>query len=74
MQENNELTKLNFRFRDFPKAVFVLLRNVTFVLLTLAAATDGLLTTGLSTFGPKIIESLFRLTPSQSAIALGTLV
>ena len=44
---------------------------MTFVFLSLGGATDGLVTTGVSTFGPKIIESLFRLTPSQSAIALG---
>ena len=58
--------------KDFPKSVLILLRNYTFVALALAGATDAMLATGLSTFAPKIIESLFKFTPSQSALALGT--
>ena len=46
---------------------------MTFVFVSLGGATDGMITSGIATFGPKIIESLFKLTASQSAISIGEL-
>uniref|UniRef100_H2YRA5 Solute carrier organic anion transporter family member n=1 Tax=Ciona savignyi TaxID=51511 RepID=H2YRA5_CIOSA len=59
------------RLRDFPKCLMVMLRNPSFLFISLAGATEGSITAGLSTFGPKIIESLFKLSPATAAIYLG---
>ena len=61
------------RFRDFPKSVMVMLRNSTFMFITLAGITGHLIVSGFAAFLPKILESLFMLTHSFSSILVGEL-
>ncbi|KAK7091375.1 solute carrier organic anion transporter family member 4A1-like [Littorina saxatilis] len=51
----------------------VLLTNPTFMFLNLAAASEGLVITGVSTFGPKFIEFQFGLPSSTAAQYLGVI-
>ncbi|OCT62430.1 solute carrier organic anion transporter family member 4A1 [Xenopus laevis] len=60
--------------KDLPKSFLMLLKNPTFVFLCLAGATEATLITGMSTFGPKFLESQFSLSASQAATFFGYLV
>uniref|UniRef100_A0A803KIP0 Solute carrier organic anion transporter family member n=1 Tax=Xenopus tropicalis TaxID=8364 RepID=A0A803KIP0_XENTR len=60
--------------KDLPKSLLMLLKNPTFVFLCLAGATEATLITGMSTFGPKFLESQFSLSASQAATCFGYLV
>merc|ERR1712136_123842 len=59
------------KFQDFPKCVAILLRNPTFVFLTMAEFFDGIILTGLGAFLPKIMEILFLLDPYFAAEVVG---
>lgn len=45
--------------------------NITFVALSIAGATEGLLLSGFATFIPKFIESQFSVAASFSALVVG---
>ncbi|XP_078507736.1 solute carrier organic anion transporter family member 4A1 [Lissotriton helveticus] len=60
--------------KDLPQSVLLLLKNPTFVFLCLAGATEATLIAGMSTFGPKILESQFSLSASEAATIFGYLV
>ncbi|XP_071967053.1 solute carrier organic anion transporter family member 4A1 [Engystomops pustulosus] len=60
--------------KDLPKSVLMLLKNPTFIFLCLAGATEATLITGVSTFGPKFLESQFSLSASEAATLFGYLV
>ncbi|XP_069808390.1 solute carrier organic anion transporter family member 4A1 isoform X2 [Dendropsophus ebraccatus] len=60
--------------KDLPKAVLMLLKNPTFIFLCFAGATEATLITGVSTFGPKFLESQFSLSASEAATFFGYLV
>ncbi|XP_019609000.2 solute carrier organic anion transporter family member 4A1 [Rhinolophus sinicus] len=60
--------------RDLPLSIWLLLKNPTFVLLCLAGATEATLIAGMSTFGPKFLESQFSLSASEAATLFGYLV
>ncbi|XP_019492785.1 PREDICTED: solute carrier organic anion transporter family member 4A1 isoform X3 [Hipposideros armiger] len=60
--------------RDLPLSIWLLLRNPTFILLCLAGATEATLIAGMSTFGPKFLESQFSLSASEAATLFGYLV
>ena len=66
-------THFNFRFREFPKCVLIVLRNATFMFLSLANVTNGLVWGGLTQFLPKVMQSLFMFTTSFTAILFGKL-
>uniref|UniRef100_H2Y4Q5 Solute carrier organic anion transporter family member n=1 Tax=Ciona savignyi TaxID=51511 RepID=H2Y4Q5_CIOSA len=51
----------------------VLLRNPTFILVTLAGTMDSALVMGIATFGPKYLESMFAFTPTQASTYFGVL-
>ncbi|EPY87499.1 hypothetical protein CB1_000243004 [Camelus ferus] len=55
-------------------STWLLLKNPTFVLLCLAGATEATLIAGMSTFGPKFLESQFSLSASEAASLFGYLV
>ncbi|XP_078492244.1 solute carrier organic anion transporter family member 4A1 [Ciona intestinalis] len=61
------------RFSHIWHSIVVLLRNPTFILVTLAATMDSCLVVGLTTFGPKYLESMFALSPTQAATYFGIL-
>ncbi|XP_019403776.1 PREDICTED: solute carrier organic anion transporter family member 4A1 [Crocodylus porosus] len=60
--------------KDLPRSVLLLLKNPTFIFLCLAGATEATLIAGMSTFGPKFLESQFSLSASVAATYFGYLV
>ncbi|XP_044517096.1 solute carrier organic anion transporter family member 4A1 [Gracilinanus agilis] len=60
--------------KDLPLSIWLLLQNPTFILLCLAGATEATLIAGMSTFGPKFLESQFSLSASEAATLFGYLV
>lgn len=53
------------------RALLLLLKNPTFAFLCLAGATEATLIAGMSTFGPKFLESQFGLSASEAATWFG---
>lgn len=51
--------------------MLLLLKNPTFIFLCLAGATEATLIAGMSTFGPKFLESQFGLSASEAATWFG---
>lgn len=51
--------------------MLLLLKNPTFIFLCLAGATEATLIAGMSTFGPKFLESQFSLSASEAATLFG---
>lgn len=51
--------------------MLLLLKNPTFIFLCLAGASEATLIAGMSTFGPKFLESQFGLSASQAATWFG---
>uniref|UniRef100_A0A3P9JE33 Solute carrier organic anion transporter family member n=1 Tax=Oryzias latipes TaxID=8090 RepID=A0A3P9JE33_ORYLA len=60
--------------KDMPRSVLLLLKNPTFLFLCLAGATEATLIAGVSTFGPKFLESQFSLSASEAATWFGYMV
>ncbi|XP_076024060.1 solute carrier organic anion transporter family member 4A1 [Genypterus blacodes] len=60
--------------KDMPRSVLLLLKNPTFLFLCLAGATEATLIAGMSTFGPKFLESQFSLSASEAAMWFGYMV
>lgn len=59
------------RLKDLPRAARVLICNPTFVALSVAGATEGVLLTGFATFMPKFLENQFNMTASRAALIVG---
>ena len=57
--------------KDLPRNVWLLLKNPTYVFISLGAAFDGMVVSGLSTFGPKYIQAQFGYSASFSSTVLG---
>ena len=57
--------------KDLPNAAKVLISNPTFVALSLAGATEGVLLAGFATFMPKFLESQFSVQASSAALIVG---
>ncbi|XP_065142228.1 solute carrier organic anion transporter family member 4A1 [Paramisgurnus dabryanus] len=60
--------------KDMPRSMLFLLKNPTFIFLCLAGATEATLIAGMSTFGPKFLESQFNLSASEAATWFGYMV
>ncbi|TSM04919.1 Solute carrier organic anion transporter family member 4A1 [Bagarius yarrelli] len=60
--------------KDMPRSVLLLLKNPTFIFLCLAGATEATLIAGMSTFGPKFLESQFSPSASEAATWFGYMV
>ncbi|XP_004716133.1 solute carrier organic anion transporter family member 4A1 [Echinops telfairi] len=78
LKDSSPTTEASSKFgkaiRDLPLSVWQLLRNPTFTLLCLAGAMEATLIAGMSTFGPKFLESQFSLSASEAATLFGYLV
>ncbi len=57
--------------RDFPKACFVLIKNIPFMCINGSACTEWFLLSGFAVFAPKFLESQFNLTASWASIVVG---
>ncbi|XP_078571497.1 solute carrier organic anion transporter family member 4C1-like [Branchiostoma floridae x Branchiostoma japonicum] len=72
---NTESKTLDSNFgksiRDFPIAVLSLAKNPTFIFITLAGISEGLVLNGFATFLPKFVENQFGQTASQAAFLVG---
>lgn len=64
-------TGFGARARDLPASFKILITNPTFVFLSLAGATEGMLVSGLATFLPKVIEFQFSIAASLAALIMG---
>ncbi|CAG5116727.1 unnamed protein product, partial [Candidula unifasciata] len=58
-------------FMDILLSIKYLLTNVPFMLINMAAAADGILLSGFSTFMPKFIEYKFGLSSATAALYVG---
>ncbi|CAK8680098.1 unnamed protein product [Clavelina lepadiformis] len=58
-------------FRDFPQCTLTLLRNPTFLFLSLGTALDSVLIGGFAVFGAKYLETQFALGVSQAGTYFG---
>lgn len=59
------------KLSDFPRAVWTLFKNPTYVFIDLATITEAFLLASLSTFGAKITESIFNLSSGDATLYLG---
>ncbi|KAL3252850.1 hypothetical protein MRX96_054760 [Rhipicephalus microplus] len=59
------------RLGDMPKAVRYLLKNYTFLFISLAATVETMLGSGYSNFAAKLFESEFGMTSANAALLLG---
>ncbi|XP_069117272.1 solute carrier organic anion transporter family member 4A1-like isoform X2 [Argopecten irradians] len=59
------------RAKDFPKAIFVLLRNPSYICMVLGACAETLIIGGLSAFAPKILEEKFDISPAEAGLIMG---
>ena len=64
---------LFFRYTSIFQSIYHVVSNPTFLFLTLAGTLDTGLVVGLSTFGPKYLESMFNVTATQAATYFGDL-
>ncbi|XP_007882858.1 solute carrier organic anion transporter family member 4A1 [Callorhinchus milii] len=78
LKDGSHMTALEPNFgktvKDLPRSALLLLRNPTFIFLCFSGATEATLMAGMSTFGPKFLESQFNLSASQAATLFGFLV
>ncbi|XP_072018416.1 solute carrier organic anion transporter family member 4A1-like [Amphiura filiformis] len=68
-----ETTGMN-KLKDFPKAVWTLLKNPTYLFIDLAVICEAFLLAFISVFGPKIVESLFNLNSGDAALVTGVIL
>ncbi|XP_074656444.1 solute carrier organic anion transporter family member 4A1-like [Tubulanus polymorphus] len=72
----DQLNKSGFgkSIRDLPKITFLLIKNPTFMMLTLAGAAQLFLAAGFATFIAKYIQNQLYQTPSWSAMLSGFVI
>ncbi|CAK8679887.1 solute carrier organic anion transporter family member 4A1-like [Clavelina lepadiformis] len=61
------------RLGDVWRSVVLLMRNPTYLMVSLAISFDAGLVLSLTTFGPKYLESMFGVTPTEAALYFGVL-
>ncbi|XP_041860972.1 solute carrier organic anion transporter family member 4A1 [Melanotaenia boesemani] len=78
LKDRSQATALDPQFgksvKDMPRSVLLLLKNPPFLFLCLAGATEATLIAGMSTFGPKFLESQLSLSASEAATWFGYIV
>uniref|UniRef100_A0A915AIU1 Solute carrier organic anion transporter family member n=2 Tax=Parascaris univalens TaxID=6257 RepID=A0A915AIU1_PARUN len=60
--------------RHIPIAIYRILSNGSYMLITLAMAVDGLIITGASTFMSKYLERQFSVAPSKANMLIGCIM
>lgn len=60
--------------RHIPIAIYRILSNGSYMLITLAMAVDGLIITGASTFMSKYLERQFSVAPSKANMLIGSIM
>ncbi|XP_050408141.1 solute carrier organic anion transporter family member 4A1 isoform X2 [Patella vulgata] len=69
--DDSEKVGLKRGFRDILLSIKLLVSNPTFMFLNFAAASEGILLSGFSTFAPKFIEAQFSFSSGWSAQLMG---
>ncbi|XP_037569203.2 solute carrier organic anion transporter family member 4C1 [Dermacentor silvarum] len=59
---------------ELPRSILSLLKNVPFVMITLASVTEAMVGTAVAAFSVKFFEAEFAMTPSRTAAALGSIL
>lgn len=57
--------------KDAPMVFWIIIKNPTFLLATLAACTEGIVVSGFATFVPKFIQNQYGQTASFAAVLTG---
>ncbi|XP_038051922.1 solute carrier organic anion transporter family member 4A1-like [Patiria miniata] len=60
--------------KDFPVAVWTLVKNAPFMFICLGLITESMILSSISAFGPKLLESQFSVSSGSSAIIAGMVV
>ena len=60
--------------QDLSGAFFSLLRNPTYMLISVAAALDAIIVSGLASFMPKYLEQQYQMTTGSAAMVFGLLI
>ncbi|KAH3858651.1 solute carrier organic anion transporter family member 4A1-like [Dreissena polymorpha] len=71
---NDELTaKVNFgkSWKDFPKSIWFLVTNPTYVFICFGAAVEALIIGGMATFGAKLIQEKFNVDITYAGTVMG---
>ncbi|XP_077990592.1 solute carrier organic anion transporter family member 4C1-like [Glandiceps talaboti] len=61
-------------FKDFPKSLWLLLKNPAYVLLLLSACSGAMIVTGFAVFMPKFIENQYNQTAGVASAMFGIAV
>ncbi|XP_050040295.2 solute carrier organic anion transporter family member 4A1-like [Dermacentor andersoni] len=59
---------------ELPRSILSLLKNIPFVMITLASVTEAMVGTAVAAFSVKFFEAEFAMTPSRTAAALGSIL
>ncbi|XP_065283051.1 solute carrier organic anion transporter family member 4A1-like isoform X1 [Dermacentor albipictus] len=59
---------------ELPRSILSLLKNIPFVMMTLASVTEAMVGTAVAAFSVKFFEAEFAMTPSRTAAALGSIL
>ena len=62
------------KLKDFPRAIWTLIKNPTYLFINLAVVCEAFLLAFISVFGPKIMESLFNISAGNAALVAGTFI
>lgn len=60
--------------RELPVSIMLLLRNPTFVFLTICDGMEALMIAAFIQFSPKLLESIYRVTPQVASMIAGVLL
>ncbi|KAK3587445.1 hypothetical protein CHS0354_007936 [Potamilus streckersoni] len=58
-------------WRDFPKAIWNLVQNPTYIFLSFSVSTEGMLVSGIATFGAKFLQEKFNLPAALASFVIG---
>ncbi|KAH3750801.1 hypothetical protein DPMN_185335 [Dreissena polymorpha] len=67
----NRKEQIGRDWRQFPRAMFNLVRNPTFLFLTLSACMEGMIISGVATFGGKFLQEKFNLPAAFASFVMG---
>ncbi|XP_033735058.1 solute carrier organic anion transporter family member 4A1-like isoform X2 [Pecten maximus] len=70
---NEMTTRPNFgkSWKDFPKSVYLLVRNPAFLFTCLSATAEALIIGGLATFGAKLLQEFYHVDLTKAGLIMG---
>ncbi|XP_070188236.1 solute carrier organic anion transporter family member 4A1-like isoform X2 [Littorina saxatilis] len=58
-------------WRDFPRAIIALMKNPTFIFLSLGTCAEGNIVSGIGAFGPKFLQEKFNAPAAFAGLIMG---